>query len=142
MPMKYKVYKKLTSWIAVFAVLMASFAPVVSHALALKNTSSSSVGQTFEELCTSQGIKFIVLNKSFNNDFNKPVPANTSPALHLEHCAYCSLIADKAFLPTSNNQFGLILISSYSRYFIEYESQVLQAYFYASPQPQAPPRFI
>ena len=117
-------YKKLTSWIAVFAILLVSFAPVISHAKSLHDLQGS------EKICTVHGMKEIP---------SSPIPVNNDHVIHLQHCAYCSLASDKAYLPISNVQLGLTVIPSYSKFFIEYESPLLQAHFQSSHPPQAPP---
>ncbi len=110
-----------------FAILMTSFAPLVSHALNFNNAN-------FVEVCTSQGVKLVQTNDSNSQD--------QKPGIDLNHCSYCTLATDKAYLPTSNIQLGSTLISSNSKFFIEYESPVLQAYFQSSHPPQAPPALI
>ena len=122
--MNYMAYKKLTSWIALFAILLVSFAPVISHAKSLHDLLGS------EKICTVHGMKEIP---------SGPVPVNNDHMVHLQHCSYCSLASDKAYLPASNLQLGLMVIPSYSKFFIEYESPVLQAHFQSSHPPQAPP---
>lgn len=117
-------YKKLTSWIGVFAILLVSFAPVISHAKSLHELHDS------EKICTVHGMKEIP---------GSPIPVNNDHVIHLQHCAYCSLASDKTYLPVSNVQLGLMVIPSYSQFFIEYESPVLQAHFQSSHPPQAPP---
>jgi hypothetical protein len=116
--------KRIISWVAIFAILMTTFAPLVSHALSLSNAS-------FVEVCTSQGVKLIQTNDSNSQD--------QKPGIDLNHCLYCTLATDKAYLPASNIQLGSTLISSNSKFFIEYESPVLQAHFKSSHPPQAPP---
>ena len=110
-----------------FAILMTSFAPIVSHALNLSNTS-------FVEVCTSQGVKLVQTSDSDSQD--------QKSSIDLNHCSYCTLAADKAYIPSSNIQLGSTLISSNSKFFIEYESPVLQAHFQSSHPPQAPPALI
>ena len=122
--MNYMAYKKLTSWIAVFAILLVSFAPVISHAKSLNDLQGS------EKICTAQGVKELP---------GSSIPSDDDHVIHLQHCAYCSLATDKAYLPVSNVQLGLMVIPSYSQFFIEYESPVLQAHFQSSHPPQAPP---
>ncbi len=107
-----------------FAILMTSFVPLVSHALNFNNAN-------FLEVCTSQGVKLVQTNESNSQD--------QKPGIDLNHCSYCTLANDKAYLPASNIQLGSTLMSSNSRFFIEYESPVLQAHFQSSHPPQAPP---
>lgn len=110
-----------------FAVLMTSFAPMVSHALNLSNSS-------FVEVCTSQGVKLIQTNDSNSQD--------QKSSIDLNHCSYCTLATDKAYIPSGDIQLGSTLISSSSKFFIEYESAVLQAHFQSSHPPHAPPALI
>ena len=57
-------YKKIGSWIAIFAMLLTSFMPLNSHAVELKNNLHN-----VERVCTSQGIKF-VSTQNQNSDKN------------------------------------------------------------------------
>ena len=116
---------RFASWIAICAILMVSFAPTISHAKALNDPQGS------EKICTAQGIKEIPSSPAS--------PVDQHSAIHLQHCSYCSLASDKAYLPAENIQIGSIAIPSYSQFFTEYETPVLQAYFQSSHPPQAPP---
>jgi hypothetical protein len=116
--------KRIISWVAMFAILMTSFAPMVSHALNLSNAS-------FVEVCTSQGVKLVQTSNSDSQDQKSSITPN--------HCSYCTLATDKAYIHSSNIQLDSTLIPSYSKFFIEYESPILQAHFQSSHPPQAPP---
>ena len=116
--------KRIVSWVAMFAILMTSFAPMVSHALNLSNAS-------FVEVCTSQGVKLVQTSNSDSQDQKSSITPN--------HCSYCTLATDKAYIHSSNIQLDSTLIPSYSKFFIEYESPILQAHFQSSHPPQAPP---
>lgn len=119
-------YKKIGSWIAIFAMLLTSFMPLISHAVESKNNTHK-----IERICTSQGIKFIsTQNQS---------PEKNHTNINMVHCAYCSIASDKNYLPEGSIQLGLVLISSPAKFFLEYESPVLQSYFRSSHPPQAPP---
>jgi hypothetical protein len=119
--------KRIISWVAMFAILMTSFAPLVSHALNFNNAN-------FVEVCTSQGVKLVQTSDSDSQD--------QKSSIDLNHCSYCTLATDKAYIHSSNIQLGSTLISSSSKFFIEYESPVLQAHFQSSHPPQAPPALI
>ena len=119
-------YKKIGSWIAIFAMLLTSFMPLISHAVELKNNLDN-----VERVCTSQGIKF-VSTQNQSSDKNHA-------GINLTHCAYCSITSDKNYLPEGNIQIGLILIPNAAKFFLEYESPILQSYFRSSHPPQAPP---
>ena len=117
--------KRIVSWIAIFAILLTTLAPTISHALSLNDST-----QNYQELCTAKGLKVIGDNNS---------PSDNGADIHMQHCAYCSLVADKQFLPTTATLFSLKAIPSHSRYFAEYESPIITAHFQSSHPPQAPP---
>ena len=119
-------YKKIGSWIAIFAMLLTSFIPLISHAIESQNNLDKQ-----ERICTSQGIKFV----STGNDS----PDKNHTSINMIHCAYCSGSSDKNYLPERDIQLGLILIPSAAKFFLEYESPILQSYFRSSHPPQAPP---
>jgi hypothetical protein len=119
-------YKKIGSWVAIFAMLLSSFMPLISHAVESKNNIHK-----LERVCTSQGIKFISTQ-------NQSSDKNHS-SINMMHCAYCSIASDKHYLPERSIQLGLTVISNPAKFFLEYESPVLQSYFRSSRLPQAPP---
>ena len=119
-------YKKIGSWIAIFAMLLTSFMPLISHAVESTNNVHN-----LERICTSQGIKFV----STQNQ----VPDKNHSSINMMHCAYCSIASDKSYLPEGIIQLGLALISNPAKFFLEYESPILQSYFRSSHPPQAPP---
>ena len=119
-------YKKIGSWVAIFAMLLTSFMPLISNAVQSTNNTHN-----IERICTSQGIKFVSTQ-------NQSTDKNHS-SINMIHCAYCSIASDKNYLPEGNIQLGLILISNASKFFLEYESPILQSYFRSSHPPQAPP---
>jgi Protein of unknown function (DUF2946) len=117
--------QRCASLIAICAILMVSFAPIVSHAKALNDLQGS------QEICTATGIKLIP-----SSPYS---PVDQHSAMHMQHCAYCSFSSDKAYLPSDTVQIGSVVIPSYSQFFTEYEAPVLQAHFQSSHPPQAPP---
>ena len=119
-------YKKIGSWVAIFAMLLTSFMPLISHAVQSTNKTHN-----IERICTSQGIKFVPTH-------NQSTDKNHS-SINMIHCAYCSIASDKHYLPEDSIQLGLIIISNPAKFFLEYESPVLHSYFKYSPSPQAPP---
>ena len=85
-----KVKTKAASWIAIAAVLLATFAPTITNALAAQANSQSA----WQEICSVQGIKYIpavsgALSKVADNQ-----PANQDGhMLQMEHCPYCFMHA-------------------------------------------------
>ncbi len=119
-------YKKMGSWIAIFTMLLTSFMPLISHAVESKNNTHN-----IERVCTSQGIKFI----STENHSPDKSPTKIKHA----DCNYCSISSDKSYLLPVNTQLGSAVIPTSSKFFLEYESPILEAYFRTSFSPQAPP---
>jgi len=119
-------YKKIGSWVAIFAMLLTSFMPLISHAVQSTNNTHN-----IERICTSQGIKFVSTQ-------NQSTDKNHS-SINMIHCAYCSIASDKNYLPEGSIQFRLALISNPAKFFLEYEIPVLKSYFRSSHPPQAPP---
>ena len=119
-------YKKIGSWVAIFAMLLTSFMPLISHAVELENNLHS-----VERVCTSQGIKFV----STQNQ----APDKNHSSINMMHCAYCSIASDKSYLPEGSIQLGLTLIPNTSKFFLDYEAPILIAFFRTSFSPQAPP---
>jgi hypothetical protein len=72
---RLRAHRRIATWIAALAVLLAALAPAVSHAL------GSSLGEGWVLVCTAQGAKWVQ-----PGDDSTPV---TSPSV--EHCPYCTL---------------------------------------------------
>ena len=119
-------YKKIGSWVAIFAMLLTSFMPLISHAVQSTNNTHN-----IERICTSQGIKFVSTQ-------NQSTDKNHS-SINMTHCAYCSIASDKSYLPEGSIQLGLTLIPNTSKFFLDYEAPILIAFFRTSFSPQAPP---
>ena len=122
-----RAHSRLTSWIAALAILLASLAPSLSHALA------SATGASWVEICTAQGAKWIQADE----DGAEPAPASANV---LEHCPYCSLQAPTLGLPpaTGWSQPPLRLAQELPLAFLA-APRTLHAWL--SAQPRAPPPF-
>ena len=122
-----RAHRRLTSWIAALAILLASLAPALSHALA------SATGTNWVEICTTQGSKWI----QAGDDGTEGSPAS---AHTLEHCPYCSLHAPTLGLPPAPpvGQLPLRLSHEVPLAFL-FAPRTLHAWL--SAQPRAPPLF-
>ena len=123
----FRVPVRLTGWIAVLAILLASLAPSLGHALA------SGTGSNWVEICSAQGSKWI----SAGEDGADHAPA----AAHvLDHCPYCSLHAVSLGLPpvASLTHLPLRLAHAVPLAFLA-APRTLHAW--VSAQPRAPPLF-
>lgn len=79
---------RVTSWIAVLAMLLASLAPALSHALA------SAAAASWVEICTAQGSKWILADEDRAERERVPVSTNLT-----DHCPCCRLQALTLGLP-------------------------------------------
>jgi Protein of unknown function (DUF2946) len=139
--------KKLFRWvhkIALFAIIFASFAPSISHALAAQNGVNSSFAQ---EICTSNGKKISInvqttKGQQFSVEFAvKQSPQPKSMAMHLEHCPFCASPVFAADLP--NNQLSIIgLLEVTAQKTALYAVPFYVNYTHKTPPAQAPPSYI
>lgn len=122
----FRAPKRLTSWIAAVAILLASLAPSLSHAL------GSTAGASWIEICTSQGSKWIT-EKSDGSP-------STPIASHIfEHCPFCSMHAPAPGLPPSLETAPL-LIEGHGDFPPAFYSAPRTLHAWASAQPRAPPK--
>ena len=73
-----RAHRRLLSWIAMLALVLASVLPTVGHALA------SAQGNAWQMVCSAQGSKWV----QAGGDASSGAPA---PAHVLEHCPSCAL---------------------------------------------------
>jgi len=85
--LKHLKRQTLHIWIAMLAVLFATLAPTVSHALAASTTGALS------EMCSVDGP-------------TKKAPSNTMHGM--EHCPYCATQGGEPALPPALNGFAVI----------------------------------
>lgn len=77
-------HRRLTAWIALFAMLAFALVPTVSRAMSFVHG-----GSAWAEICTPQGMKVVALA----DGEEAPVQASGH---HLDHCAFCGLAGDGA----------------------------------------------
>lgn len=122
-----RAHRRITSWIAALAILLASLAPALSHALA------SATGTNWIEICTTQGSKWIPAGE----DGTERAP----PSAHLlEHCPYCTLHAPALGLPPAAALVHLPLQLSHPVP-LAFLSAPRTLHAWVSAQPRAPPLF-
>jgi hypothetical protein len=94
---KRKLQRAVAVWLAIFAVVIASVAPAISHALAQPavshhaQLSSAADDGADEDVCGTE-----VDTADMHAGSHAP---NAPPALHLEHCPFCHLHADALQVP-------------------------------------------
>ena len=124
--------KRLTSWIAIAAVVFASLAPSISHAFSVKNNRPTML----QEICSAQGTKRLIA-VDLAVDTQK-APSQNQAAMHFEHCPYCATHAGSTAIPTS--PITLFLAEINATQLIEIHAQVLPSAFHqVTPPSHAPP---
>ncbi|MBC7756226.1 MAG: DUF2946 domain-containing protein [Bdellovibrio sp.] len=126
--------------IALFAIVFASLAASISHAIAAQNGTNSFT----QEVCTSQGKKIsiqVVTTKGqqLSVDFSiKQALKSQNIAVHLEHCPFCSSQFSTATLPVSNTVI-IAQLTATAQKTAEYAAPIFASHSYVSPPAQAPP---
>jgi Protein of unknown function (DUF2946) len=125
--------------IALFAIVFASLAPSISHALAAKNSTSFA-----QEICTSNGktlsIQVITSQgQQLTTEFsvNKELPAKNI-SMHLEHCPFCSSGSTTTALPGHPLEI-IALLEIGAKKAAKYVAPAVASRHYKSPPSQAPP---
>ena len=129
---------KLFNKIALCAIVFASLAPGISHALAATNGTSFA-----QEICTSNGQKISIQvittqGQQLTTEFaisKSEAPKNIT--MHLEHCPFCSSVAAAA-LPSQQLEI-IALLEITAQKAARYAAPILASRHYKSPPSQAPP---
>ena len=125
-----RISRRLTAWIACLAILMASFVPSISHALA----ATSGAGTPWGEVCTSVGASLVKAGLARN-----PLPASSDQkTIHLEHCPFCLTHAGAMALPSAANSMLPALSASYPLPTLFYQSS-RPLFAWSAAQARAPP---
>ncbi len=91
--------QRWVAWLAVWLVLFAALAPVLSHALARGTAAPPGL-----EICTTSGTQIIALPGAATSAEPDAAPAPLGEHL-LVHCPFCLLHADRLALPTHAPQW-------------------------------------
>jgi hypothetical protein len=125
-----RVTRRFTAWIACFAILLASLAPSISHAL----EAAKAPGSYWMEICSTAGLKFIEVDSGKTSDSSSPA----KHGLHFENCPFCKIHADSIVLPPASVLAPLVVSSSFPLPSLFYQSP-RPLFVWASPQSRAPP---
>ena len=134
--------KKLLRFIhqlALFAIVFASLAPGISHAL----TSQNSFKSFSQEICNSTGDKIVfqvVTTKGQQLSAEFVVEKQTPKLIdiHLDHCPFCSNSLVSGNLPATN-MLIIALLTATAQQIAHDATQMVVSRFYVSPPSQAPP---
>ena len=125
-----KAYKhKLASWMAIFAVLLAFFAPTISQAMSVDNQTDV----IYQKVCTEHGSKVIPVELPSSSHHNDGILG------HAGHCAFCCTSAHTPIISSDSIAIVIALIESQVWKIQAYDSPVVQSFDLVSHSPQAPP---
>ncbi len=133
---------RLVSKIAMFAVLFASLAPSISHALVAQSGTNSFM----QQVCTSDGKKITIQvvttkGKQLATEFSvKPAGESSTKSIthHLEHCPFCANPSTDAAIEAPHE--SLVIMLAVQAQQLAATSQPVFSSFSALPPPaQAPP---
>jgi len=127
-----KATHRFASWIACFAILMASLAPSISHAVA----AAKSVPNAWMEICTVTGSKMVMVDA----DQNSQTPAPVEKTMHFEHCPFCLNHAVQAGMPPAADFVMPVISGDHVLPSLFYQSS-RPLFAWAVAQPRAPPAF-
>jgi len=119
--------RRLSAWIAILAVLLASLAPTVSHAW------GQAKGASLTEVCTAQGSKWV-------QDDAAPSKGSPGVAHLLDHCPYCSLHAQALGMPAPAGAPALPAALAHERP-AAFVQAARSRHAWPSARPRAPPLF-
>ena len=147
--------QKLFRWVnkvALVAIVFASLAPSISHALATQQGTSLSTSTFAQEVCTTGGAKITIqVQTTKGKQLATELPAQladkanqdkapTSIQHHLQHCPFCANPGNDAAIQTPHAP--IIAILAAQAQLIAATFPVVFSRFSALPPPaQAPPRF-
>lgn len=131
--------QRFVSLIALAAVLFASLAPTISHALESQKGGTQN-GSLWQQVCSAQGIKTIPsVLASINGKASKKNDSQPSKmGMHFEHCPYCFSHAGAVGLPASSTALFLAEINAAEHIDI-YDSPSVVTYYSNSHPSRAPP---
>lgn len=86
-----RLSRRITAWLALFALLFSTAAPVLAATLAAPHA------QSYTEVCTPAGLQRVAVGD--------PVPAPAAP--DQKHCVLCLAGSAAGALPTSNLSYGV-----------------------------------
>ena len=134
--------RRITAFIAIFAMLVSAFTPAVSNAF-IGNAKSNA---PWAEICTSASIKLINLNgaaSDYAKDATKAlgtakIVKSTSKNMHVEHCPFCCTHPASFVLP-STAQLTVPVIPFEQSFPNLYYTSPAPLFVWATAQSRAPP---
>jgi Protein of unknown function (DUF2946) len=136
--------KKLFRWVhkvAVFAIVFASLAPSISHALAAQSGTSFA-----QEICTTDGKKITIQvlttkGQQLATEFSQQSSGEKAPTgiqHHLQHCPFCANPSTDAAIEAPHTPIIAILTAQAQQVSVATQT-VLPRFSVLPPPAQAPP---
>ena len=126
-----------------FAILIASFTPNISHALA----THKSMNSMMQDICVSNGAKINLKiqttlgQQRFVEFAIKPTPQSKTIVMHFAHCPFCASATNDTLLNTAKLPVFVKLISQ-AQQCIATKPLSYPSFLTRPPPAQAPPYFI
>jgi hypothetical protein len=136
--------QKLFRWVnkvALFAIVFASLAPSVSHAIAAQQ----GINSFAQEICSSDGKKItiqVVTTKGQQLQTGLDTTPDANPVtitLHLNHCPFCHAGITDIVMPSRNPAFELYLAHQIDQQHFEYQPPVVPTIIQSAHLSRAPP---
>ncbi len=136
---------RLMSKIALFAMMFASLAPSISHALAAQSGTNSFA----QSICTSNGKKVTIQvtttkGKQFATQFSiKPAGENMPKGIshHLEHCPFCANPSTDAAMEASHAPM-VAMLAAQAQQIVATSQPIFRSFSALPPPAQAPPHIL
>jgi hypothetical protein len=131
------VHQRFASWVAMLAIVFASLAPTLSHAIATESAPLT----LWQEICTAQGTKFISSVVTLSSEQVDKQQDSQSMQPHvgaLEHCPFCFNHAGAISLPPGNHVLFVAELNATHALDV-YQSPAVQRYFQSAHLSRAPP---
>ena len=125
--------RKIMAWMACIAILLATLAPAISHAIAPQGGSVP----VWSEICTAGGLVAVDAAHLAPDDSSSPEQQNP----HFDKCPYCRLQADVPGLPPSAATPTFAIEDGDFHPFLFYQSPS-PSFAWTSGYPRAPPVFL
>lgn len=127
--------------VALFAIVFASLAPSVSHALAAQQ----GINSFAQEVCSSNGEKIsiqVVTTKGQQLQTDLDSTASSSSltvSLHLNHCPFCQASVAHITIPTRNPAFELYIAQQASQQQVDYQIHFVSTSIQSAHLTRGPP---
>ncbi|WP_423213109.1 DUF2946 domain-containing protein [Paraburkholderia ginsengiterrae] len=133
-----RFYRKIGSWLGLFAILMATLAPTISHTLAARNEAGAILGAYcgMPPLAAVQADAAALTSGAPGQSLGKS--AQHSATSDSDACGYCSLLAHMPVMPSVEGLFVVAVRTLQHTVATRFES-VRRAEPLTFAQPRAPP---